>query len=101
MVGVISSIVTSSAFAGRAEGTITEITSHENYTNVFLSEDTTNGPACATRTDYMSLSPENRNQLAVLLTAYALGNAVVLTGTNDCTVRGNAEDLVRIRVVTE
>lgn len=100
-VGLVGSVFASSAFAaGSATGTITEITSHTNYTNVFLDTSPTGSPGCSTKT-YMSLSPDNKNQLAILLTAFALGNEVVLTGGGDCTVRSNSEDLQRIKVVPQ
>ena len=58
--GLITSVFASTAFAaGSAEGTITEITSHTNYTNVFLDVDPTGSPGCSTKS-FMSLSPENK-----------------------------------------
>jgi len=100
-----SLVMTSSAFArGTATGTIEKITTAGSVTNVFLSSDivAVNGetvPACSTRDDFFTLAADQKNQLAVLLTALALESSVKINGNGQCTNKSNAEDIASIQVV--
>ena len=89
---------------GQATGTVDSLTASAGVTNVFLSERITpvNGetiPACATRDQNFALGPDQRNQLAILLTALALGSEVRITGSDTCNVRAGTEDISSIRVL--
>jgi len=89
---------------GTATGTVESLTSSGSITNVFLSETITpvNGesiPSCATRDQNFALAADQKNQLAILLTALALGSEVRINGSDDCDVRDGTESVGSIRVL--
>jgi len=95
---------TSAHARGQATGTVESLTASAGVTNVFLSEriQPVNGetiPACSTRDQNFALAPEQRNQLAILLTAMALGSEVRITGADRCETRDGTEDVGSIRVL--
>jgi len=47
------------------------------------------------------MAASQKSQLAIALTAMALGSSVSATGTDGCTNKGNVEDLSFITVITE
>ena len=88
---------------GTFTGTVESVTSSNSVSNVFLSNEITpvNGetiPACATRRDFMTLGADQRNQLAVVLTALALGSEVRINGSDTCQNNG-VESIGSIRLL--
>ena len=89
---------------GTATGTVDKMTSSGSVTNVFLSEDITavsgeSVPPCSTRDDFFTLSSDQKNQLAILLTAFALGSEVKINGNGQCNNKSNAEDASSVQIV--
>ncbi len=88
---------------GTATGLVESVTSSDNVINVYLSVDSSpvSGetiPACVTRQDFFVLSSDQKNQLAILLTAKALDTMVKVNGKGSCDVNGKAEDISSVRI---
>lgn len=89
---------------GTATGVIDKITSSGSVTNIFLSNPSVavsgeSRPACATRDDFFTLASDQKNQLAIVLTAYALAQEIKINGNGECNNKSNAEDVSSISVV--
>lgn len=92
-------LVTLSVQAGWQEGQITKILVRQSdgLHYFFMSGTATNRPACAAGHTYWILKDENsiagKSQLSMLLTAYASGKTVSVSGTDACTRWGDGEDV--------
>jgi len=106
LASILSFAVASSVHArGTATGTVSKLTASGSVTNIFLSTAATavNGetrPGCATRDDIFTLSSSQKNQLAILLTAMALGSEVKINGNDMCTNKSDAEDASSVQIVS-
>ena len=97
IVGGALMVATAGHARGTATGEITSISSSSRVISVFL--DATNVaisgetiPPCATKDDRFTLRPEQKTQIAILLTAYAIGKEVKIRGAGTCDNKSNAED---------
>jgi hypothetical protein len=91
---------------GTSEGAIEKITTSGNVTNIFMVEPSVaisgeSRPSCAIRTDFFTLSVDQKNQLALVLTAFALGNDIEIKGSDSCTNKSNAEDIAVIQLLAQ
>ena len=110
VIGAICSVLvlgSNPAFArGTSTGTVAKLTASGSVTNIFLSVPITavtgeTVPACSTRDDFFTLASDQKNQLAIVLTALALGSSVKINGNGLCTNKANAEDISSIQVVAD
>ncbi len=93
-----------SAFAGEQSGKITRLwVRSSDGLHYFILEGTgTNKPACA-RNSYWMIRDENsqsgRDQFAMLLSAFASGQRINVSGRNTCLRWGDGEDVESIEFV--
>ena len=104
---VLFFVTSGSAHArGQVVSTIKKITASNSVLLIFfdspiISVSGETIPVCSTRTDHFTMAASQKSQLAIALTAMALGSSVSATGTDGCTNKGNVEDLSFITVITE
>jgi len=104
-VTAMAAILSTGAHArGTATGTVDKITASGSVTNIFLSESITavtgeTIPSCSTRDDFFTLASDQKNQLAIILTALALGSEVKINGNGQCNNKSNAEDISSVQVI--
>ena len=90
--------------AGSQQGKVTSVLVRQSDgLHYFYISGTANGrPSCANGFSYWMIKDENsaagRSQLSMLLTAYASGKTVRVTGTGACTRWGDGEDLNTIQL---
>ncbi|MEX2963363.1 hypothetical protein [Microbulbifer sp. TYP-18] len=91
-------IISFGAQAGTQTGQISGVTvrASDGLHYFTMHGTTTDKPACATNT-YWIIKDENstagKSQLSVVLTAYASGKTVAVTGSGECTRWGDGEDV--------
>jgi hypothetical protein len=109
---LIFALTAAEAFAGVQTGTVNlaqtsyaSTATHPGYMFFTLNGGVKTGtPACATiaggtRWVINNSWPAAKSQLAILLMAIATGKQLQITGSNDCTVWGDSETVVDIRVL--
>jgi hypothetical protein len=107
-----AALACSGAVAGTQTGTVNlaqtsygSSATHPGYMFFYLNVGTKTGsPACATisggtRWVIDNAWPAAKSQLAILLTAFATGKQVTITGSNDCSVWGDSETAIDIRLL--
>ncbi len=90
--------------AGSISSTITQVhNSSANKILITLAQTPTNGPSCATNSQYQfAFDPTTdlgKSQLSLVLTAYAMGAEVNVGGNNVCSQVADIENLRWIRLL--
>jgi len=100
IVALIAAVCSINVMAGgTAAGTLHQIVTFPNAVVAVSTNGsrTSAAPACAAANPFQfafdSSTATGKAQLAILLTAYASGKQVIIGGTGDCSVRGDAEAL--------
>ena len=99
-------MVSGSALArGTVTGLVDKITAGSSNTNVFLKSkiEAVNGeiiPSCGAGSQAMTLSADQKSQLAILLTALALETEVRIVGTGRCEIKSSQEDVSFVQVIS-
>ncbi len=89
---------TANTHAGNQSGEITKLTVRSDGLHwVQLEGQHNSKPQCATSQEYWMIKDENtqagKSQISILLTAYASGRPVSISGLNTCTRWGDGEDI--------
>ena len=90
--------------AGSISSTITQVhNSSANKILITLAQTPTNGPSCATNSQYQfAFDPTTdlgKSQLSLVLTAYAMGAEVNVGGNNVCSQVADVENMRWIRLL--